>query len=211
MTLLAGFGLGAALAYLAGAGSGSPGLRLVLKPLPVVVLAAWVLWRSSSLGGRLVAAGLLLSALGDALLEWGTFLPGLLAFLVAHVAYIAAFVADERRPALARLVPFAAWSLAAFDQVRPGLGALTLPVAVYVAVITIMMWRAAARVGSPSTPPPAALVGLAGALAFGASDTLLALDRFAGPVPGARYWIMILYWLGQWAIAASAAWRASYR
>ncbi len=67
-----------------------------------------------------------------------------------------------------------------------------------------MMWRAAARVGSPGTPALAALLGLAGAIAFGASDTLIAFDRFAAPIPGARWPIMVLYWLGQCGIAASA-------
>jgi uncharacterized membrane protein YhhN len=94
----------------------------------------------------------------------------------------------------------------AYTAIRPGLGALALPVAAYVAVITAMMWRAAARVGSRSLPRRAALIGLGGAVAFGTSDTLLAFDRFAGPVRGAGLTIMLLYWLGQYGIAASAAW-----
>ena len=67
-----------------------------------------------------------------------------------------------------------------------------------------LAWRAAACVGSPRTPALPALLGLAGALSFGASDTLLAVSRFAVPVPGARWPVMILYWLGQCGIAASA-------
>jgi alkenylglycerophosphocholine/alkenylglycerophosphoethanolamine hydrolase len=67
------------------------------------------------------------------------------------------------------------------------------------------MWRAAARVGSPATPRLAARLGIAGAIAFGASDTLIALDRFAQPIPGVQLPILVLYWLGQWGIAASAA------
>ena len=67
-----------------------------------------------------------------------------------------------------------------------------------------MMWRAAARLGSPGTPALAALLGLAGAVAFGASDTLIAFDRFSAPIPGARWPIMALYWVGQCGIAASA-------
>ena len=77
-----------------------------------------------------------------------------------------------------------------------------------------MMWRAAARVGSPNVPRKAALLGLAGALSFGASDTLLAVNRFADPVPGAGWLVIVLYWLGQWGIAGSvvvAAARAELR
>ena len=78
------------------------------------------------------------------------------------------------------------------------------PVTGYVVVICCMMWRAAARVGSRDTPALAAALGLAGAIAFGASDTLIAFDRFAAPIPGSAWPIMLLYWLGQCGIAASA-------
>jgi len=64
--------------------------------------------------------------------------------------------------------------------------------------------RASARVGG-KVPARAAWLGLAGAIAFGASDTMIAFDRFSTPIPGARWPIMILYWLGQGGIAASAA------
>jgi uncharacterized membrane protein YhhN len=125
------------------------------------------------------------------------------AFLAAHVAYIVAFVVADRRPALGRALPFLVWGLSALHLLRPGIGTVAAPVGVYVAVICTMMWRAAARVGSPGTAR-GSLLGLAGAVAFGASDTLIAFDRFAEPIPGVRWSIMILYWLGQWGIAASA-------
>ncbi|HEY7922070.1 MAG: lysoplasmalogenase [Burkholderiales bacterium] len=201
--ILAGFGIAAALLFFVGWQLDLPWLRLLAKPLPALVLAGWVVRRNDRALGRLVSMGLVVSALGDALLEAGRFLPGLVAFLGAHVAYVAAFLSDERRPRLLRLAPFAAWTASIFPLLRPGLGELSVPVAVYVGVITIMMWRAAARVGSPATP--AARLGIAGAIAFGASDTLIALDRFAQPIPGVQLPILVLYWLGQWGIAASAA------
>jgi uncharacterized membrane protein YhhN len=43
-----------------------------------------------------------------------------------------------------------------------------------------------------------------GAILFGLSDTLIAIDRFHAPLPGARYAIILLYWAGQAGIAASA-------
>ena len=200
--LLAGVGVAAALLYLSGFG-GPP--RLALKPVPVLALAAWVSVRCREPLGRIVTVGLLLSAIGDVILGAGHFLHGLVAFLAAHVAYVAAFVADERRLRLARLLPFAAWSALAFSLLRPGLDEMTLPVAVYVTVITLMMWRASARVGSPTTSPLAARLGVAGAIAFGASDTLIAFDRFLQPIAHVELPVLLLYWLGQWGIAASAA------
>ncbi len=58
---------------------------------------------------------------------------------------------------------------------------------------------------SDNVSPLAARLGLAGAIAFGASDTLLAFDRFLQPITGVHFPILVLYWLGQWGIAASAA------
>jgi alkenylglycerophosphocholine hydrolase len=190
--------------YFAGLGLELPALRLVTKPLPALVLALWVTLRGHGATSRGVAAGLLLSAAGDVLLELGLFVPGLLAFLAAQVSYTAAFVAARRRLLPARAVPFLVYGVGVLLTLRQGLGPMALPVGVYVAVICTMMWRAAARVGDPASPAAGPWLGLAGALAFGASDTLIALDRFAAPIPGVSVPIMLLYWLGQWAIAASA-------
>lgn len=200
---LAALALGAALLYFVALALGVPLLRLLAKPVPALALAAWVNRRVGDRSGRLVASGLGLSAAGDTLLELGHFLPGLVAFLLAHVAYVAGFVASDRRPALARAIPFAAWGVAVLAVLWPGLGPMAGPVSLYVVVICTMMWRAAARLGG-ATPARAAGLGLAGALCFAASDTLIALDRFHAPVSGARWPIMLLYWLGQWGLAASA-------
>ena len=202
--VLAGVGIATALLYFIGMAAVIPALCLAVKPFPALALAAWVALRCPRPLGRLTAAGLVFSAVGDVVLETGLFLPGLLAFLAAHLAYVAAFLAAERRPALGRALPFLAWGLGAFAILRPGLGPMAAPVAVYVAVICTMMWRAAARVGSPGTPVLAATLGLAGAVAFAASDTLIAWNRFAAPLRGVRWPIMLLYWLGQSGIAASA-------
>jgi uncharacterized membrane protein YhhN len=202
--VLAGIGIGTALLYFVGLAAALPALCLAVKPFPALALAAWVAPRCPKPLGHLTATGLVLSAVGDVLLEIGLFLPGLLVFLAAHVAYVAAFLTADRRPALARALPFLAWGGGALALLRPGLGPMALPVAIYVAVICSMMWRAAARVGSPGTPALVATLGLAGAVVFGASDTLIAFDRFAAPIPGARWPIMFLYWLGQSGIAASA-------
>lgn len=193
----------AACAYLVGLVLPSAPLRLVTKAVPVLCLAAWVHGGSRGALARLVVAGLLLSAAGDLLLELGLFLPGLVAFLLAHIAYGAGFLSETRRAALARAIPFALYGVC-FDLVlRPRLGPLAMPVLVYTAAICFMMWRAAARIGASRSTPSAPWLGLGGALLFAASDTLIALDRFQGRLPGARYPIIALYWLGQLGIAAS--------
>jgi alkenylglycerophosphocholine hydrolase len=191
----------AATAYLAGLAFGWPELRLVVKPAPVLCLAALVLSARVGRAGALIAAGLLCSSLGDVLLELpGRFLPGLGAFLLAHVCYIAAFVSEERRLRPWLALPFAVYGIGVFRLLAPGLGGMATPVLVYAAAICGMMWRAAARVGSGRAR---AGLALAGAISFALSDTLIALDRFRAPLPGVRWPIMILYWLGQLGIALS--------
>lgn len=197
-------GLAAAVAYFAGLWLGGPALRLAAKPVPALALALWVALRNRELAGSATTAGLLLSALGDVLLERGLFVPGLLAFLAAHLAYAVAFTAGRPRLLPLRALPFLAFGVTVFLLLRQGLGALAVPVGVYVAVICTMMWRAAARVGGPAGPAAAQWLGVAGALAFAASDTLIAVDRFAAPIAGVSVPIMLLYWLGQWGIAAAA-------
>jgi len=192
----------AALAYFIGIAVQEPLLRLAVKPVPVLCLAALVLgWRRDGYG-RLLAAGLLLSSLGDVLLELpGRFVPGLAAFLCAHVAYAAAFWSDVRALRLPRALPFAFYGVGVYLWLRPGLGPMALPVGLYALAISVMMWRAAARVGVPSaTGAPLALIG---AIVFAVSDTLIAFDRFHAPIPGVRYAIMFLYWAGQLGIALS--------
>lgn len=193
----------AATAYFAGLALGWPGLRLALKPVPVLCLAAVVLSARAGRAGALIGAGLLCSSLGDVLLELpGRFLPGLGAFLCAHLCYVAAFVSEERRLLAWRALPFAAYGVGVFRLLAPGLGGMAMPVLAYAAAICTMMWRAAARLGSGRA---GAGLALAGAISFALSDTLIALDRFRAEVPGARWPIMILYWLGQLGIALSAA------
>ena len=189
----------AALAFLAGMALDRPLLRLATKAVPAACLAVMVAGDESR-RGRGVAAGLGLSALGDFLLEArpSFFLYGLIAFLAAHLAYVAAFLLASRRPAPLRAIPFAAWGATAFALLRDELGGFLLPVAVYMAAIVTMMWRASA-VGP---------LALAGAVLFGASDTLIAFDRFHAPLPWAPFPIILLYWAGQLLIALSATARS---
>ena len=191
----------AATLYLAALLTGRPGLRLATKPVPALALAAIVLTARRDGYGAALTAGLVLSAIGDALLEIpGHFVAGLATFLCAHLAYATAFVTDERRLRVERALPFAVWLVAAFAWIRPGLGEMQVSVVVYMLSIGTMMWRPAARGGAH----PGAAAATAGAVLFGLSDTLIAIDRFRAPVPGASYAIILLYWAGQAGIAASA-------
>lgn len=203
---LAIFGFAAVIAFLVGEALDLYLLRVLAKPWPVLVLAA-IVWASGRRPyARPIAYGLLLSALGDVLLEVSptTFLVGVGAFLLAHVAYIVAFLGETRELHWLRAIPFLAWGVAVVAWLRPGLEAagMLVAVAVYTATICAMMWRATARLG---TGARGARIAAVGALLFAASDTLIAVQRFGDDLAfaGIRYAIILLYWIGQTALAAS--------
>ena len=201
---LLGLALLAALLFLLSPAGAAPG-RALLKPVPVLCLALLALPSAPDRYASLMAWGLAVSAVGDLLLEGeGLFLAGLATFLLAHLLYLSAFVFDVRRISPARLVPFLAWGGIAFALLRPGLHAMTWPVVAYMAAIVAMMWRAAARVGVSPRGETSAWWALLGAVLFGASDTLIAFDRFGQKVEGVRLPILLLYWIGQAGLARSA-------
>jgi uncharacterized membrane protein YhhN len=200
--VLALVGLAAVAAYVVGLASGQPGLCLAAKPVPVLCLTLWTMARPSRYA-RLLALGLLVSMAADVAIEW-SFLAGLGLFLVAHLVYVAAFLVGPTRLRLPRALPVLAALGIAYHAVAPGLGSLKGPVVAYMAAIGTMVWRAAARVGRGERARPGEWSALLGAVAFAASDTLIALDRFEAPIPGARYAIILLYWAGQLGIALSS-------
>ncbi|HRI08165.1 MAG TPA: lysoplasmalogenase [Nannocystaceae bacterium] len=197
-------GIVAAGAFLIARTVDIPLLRLVAKPLPVLALAGLVFHSERDRYSAWVVGGLVLGALGDLLLELGdsTFLAGVAAFLVAHLCYIAAFMRRRPLPMWPRAIPLVIFGGLVFTALRPTLGGMTAPVAAYTAAICVMGWRALALLGRGDGRDT--WFAAAGALAFIASDTILAFNRFSEPIAGAGYSIILLYWLGQLGIAASA-------
>lgn len=190
--------------FFIGLGTEVTWLRLATKPLPVLVLAAVVaLARPGIRFRRLVAVGLVFGAAGDLLLELGLFVPGLLAFLVGHGWYLAAFLGVDRRLSPWTALPFAVWGVGLVLALADGAGDLLVPVAVYAGALCTLMWRAGSLLGSP-LPHRAALVLFVGAVAFGLSDSHIAIDRFGPAVPGARWGIMASYWTAQALVAVGA-------
>lgn len=215
--LFVALALAAAALFALGALLGVHLLRLASKPWPVVLLAAWV-WREAPADRYRSAmiAGLACSLAGDMFLEASPrslFLPGLVSFLVAHVFYVLAYLHDTRALEPLRALPAYAYGAILVALLWPGLGPMTIPVAVYAGVICTMLYRAAARVGRVEAT--SARLALVGAVTFAASDSLIAIGRFGGHLVEETWrtstpWrlaIMTTYWLGQWAIAASAVTR----
>lgn len=209
--------LAACVLFLLGMAQDIYWLRLITKPLPVLLMALWLLTLPAK--GRFqwaIIIGLFLSALGDLLLELelentpvDLFVLGLSSFLLAHVAYIVAFLQDARRLSLLRGALSFGYGAVIFAVLyfAGDLGGMVAPVLLYMLVICAMLWRAAARYGAPGVVPRSGREGLWGALLFVLSDSVLALNRFAFDIPFGGYIVIITYWMGQSDIALAAGWQ----
>ena len=151
-----------------------------------------------------VLGGLALSLAGDAfmMLRRKRFELGLGAFLLAHLCYITAFRTGMLpRFALQPLLPLAIFAALILRTLLPYLGKMKYPVLLYVAVITAMAALAAGRFIQWGGAKP--LFAFAGAVLFMASDSVLAYDRFAKPIPRAQIVILGTYFAAQTLIALS--------
>jgi len=200
-----------ALLAVAGNLLGLPTLIFVFKPATTLLIIAWAWPRGADtpVVRRWVLAGLWLSLAGDVFLMWPQqgFLPGLVAFLLAHLAYIVAFT---RRVRLAARPPaFAFYGAVAallLWQLWPGVPpALQLPVLAYVVCLASMAAQAAVTwlAARGSADEGLARRAAIGGLLFMTSDTLLAFNKFSVPVPLSALWILATYWIAQGLIAAS--------
>lgn len=159
-------------------------------------------------GPLLLVAALALSAIGDAFLAQDgekAFLGGLASFLVAHLAYVALFVATGAGTEILAVQPWrlalpVAVTLAALPLLRrllPAAGPdMRLAVAAYAAAILAMMW---------SSATVAAPLVMVGAAMFVVSDAILATAKFLfAPASRHHAWaapsVWMLYYLAQVAI-----------
>jgi uncharacterized membrane protein YhhN len=173
------------------------------KPATLVALtiAAVALDPAADAGARRwwFVAALVCSLAGDVLLMLdeparALFVPGLTAFLLAHVAYVIGFWTD--RPAFVAfviaaavvalvLVPLGVRIVAGARRAEPSLG---VSVTSYIVVISVMVAMALAT-GN-------VLAG-AGAVLFAGSDAMIGWNRFVRPFGAAAVAIMVTYHLGQ--------------
>lgn len=191
-------------------------LEYIAKPGVMLALLAW-LWTVTGFGGPTVwfALGLFFSLWGDVflMLPREQFIAGLLAFLLAHVAYVFGFTrslppANLLSLGLALLVTAAAGFV--YRRVRAGLLAggtpgLRAPVFLYTNVISLMLLTALLTLLRPEWPRPAALAASLGALLFFISDGVLAWNKFVTPLSWGRLAVMVTYHLGQVLITLGAA------
>ncbi|MDH1558824.1 lysoplasmalogenase [Ectopseudomonas chengduensis] len=205
-------GLAGAAVFLYGRITGDAQLSLLTKGIPVIALLLWLRQAPAGTYRRWIGIGLVFSLAGDILLDWpgDLFVFGLGAFLLGHLAYLRAYCSDSRQPALpALLLALIAGGAMFAILASSGLGELLIPVACYATAISLMLWRALARLGHPQLQPRSTWMAAGGAALFVLSDSLIGIDRFVASFDAAPYAIILTYWLGQWGITASAFQRSN--
>ena len=156
--------------------------------------------------GQWVLIALLLSAVGDTALLGSSssmFLLGLGSFLLAHLAYVVAFVVrgvDAAPTAIAAgglVVPIVVVIRWLWPHVP---AAMQRPVGAYAVIISLMV---AGAVGTVAAEGDARI--LVAAVAFYVSDLAVARNRFVAPGFDNRLWGLPLYYVGQFLFAWSVA------
>ena len=156
--------------------------------------------------GRLILLGLAFSWFGDMFLIGQSrifFLLGLGAFLLAHIAYVAAFVVQgiNRQWAVIATLPVAAAAVAVSAWLTPHMPPeLVIPVRIYTFVISLMLIAAIGTRGRGAT----ALI-LAGGLMFFLSDLSVAALRIVQSTFPTYVWGLPLYYAGQLCLAFSVS------
>ncbi|MGH2808202.1 MAG: lysoplasmalogenase [Actinomycetota bacterium] len=207
-------------------------LEYVFKPLTLlaVIVTAFYAGVDHTVSGAgetpelrtwyFILAALAFSLLGDIflMLPSDRFVPGLAAFLLAHICYVGAFNASfghYRTYAVGAAV--AVVSAMLFLRVRRGMvqkgqTKLLVPVALYVIAITVMVTAAVGTSFTPATDAEvvrgtlvrvdaryerAAPAAALGAILFYVSDALIGWTRFVRDFTQSRLAIMVTYHLGQ--------------
>ena len=189
-------------------------LHWFAKPATTLLIAG-IAWQArpaaSPFYRRAVLAGMGLSCVGDIalMLPVDAFVPGLVAFLLAHLCYIAAFRdgVHAGRGLLAAALLMGAFAIGNVLALWPHLPVpLRVPVLAYVVVLASMAVLALARCWQrPLMQAGSARWAAVGGVLFVASDSLLAWDRFGGGLPLAGLLVLGTYYGAQYAIARSVA------
>jgi uncharacterized membrane protein YhhN len=192
-------------------------LEYLAKPGVMTCLFIW-LYLTSGFQGALAwfGVGILFSLAGDIALLFieRLFLLGLVAFLLAHIAYLVGLNIPFPQAmgvwtiGIALVIGLNA--LRVIRRILEGLRnrgqtRLVLPVIAYSTVITLMLLSALITLFRPDWKSTPALLVSAGGFLFYMSDIILAWNRFVAPIKNGRMLNIGLYHLGQIAIVVGVA------
>ncbi len=171
----------------------------IIKAMPAIFLGLLALKHVSGRKGILLCLALLFCAGGDIALALDRrqyFVYGLALFLVGHILFIMLFLRDFHyqpvwvKPALLLLL----YGMIMGVFLIPRLGALLVPVVIYILVIT-SMGIAALFLNHPSK------IAFYGSIFFILSDSFIALNKFLAPNEITRFLILPTYYIALFLIA----------
>ncbi len=173
-------------------------LVFIIKSIPVFSLAFLVFYTIPGSKGKAIGIALIASGIGDIILEVDRetyFVYGLIAFLIAHIFYIIAFI---RKPEIDKSRTIVSLAIIAYGIIMayllvPYLENMFIPVMVYLCVIVAM--GVSSSIGTTNH-----YLVLIGACFFLVSDSILAINRFRSPIPFSTLWIMMTYYAAQFFI-----------
>jgi len=184
-------------------------LEYVVKPAVMICLFFW-LYLSTGLQGLTLwfGIGILFSLAGDVLLMISLdrmFIFGLIAFLLAHVAYLFGFQNELMEINAWSVLLIVILSISAVRVMRrivsairaKGQTRLANPVIVYSTVITVMLYAAMTTISNPVWKTNASFFVSVGAFLFYISDLILAWNKFVSPIKNGRILNIAAYHLGQ--------------
>jgi uncharacterized membrane protein YhhN len=199
--------LGTAVLHLWAEYRGPQWLTYAAKPATTVLIVLVALTAPtviSPLYYWLIVIGLLFGLAGDIflMLPRDRFIAGLVSFLINHLFYIVAFGSRIALPGWSVAgVGVVLYALLIYGLLYRHLGALQIPVIVYMVTIATMAWFGLALAGQQ--PGVWTLTAGVGSVLFVVSDSALALNRFRKPFAAAELIVLSTYYLAQWLIALS--------
>ena len=189
-------------------------LEWLAKPAVMVCLFIWLFLNTGLQGITFwFGIGILFSLLGDVLLMLSLdrlFVFGLGAFLLAHIFYIIGFRDQFASISAGSLLIVVLLGASAIRLMRRIVGAirvkgqnkLIVPVILYSAVISLMLFAALTTIFDPAWTTRASFFVSIGASFFFMSDIILAWNKFVSPIKNGRILNIALYHLGQIGLVA---------
>jgi len=176
-------------------------LRTIVKPIPLIVLLFMI--KPNSDYNKLIFIGFIFSLFGDVFLMKviDEFMFGLIAFLIAHVFYIIAFVKRNKQLKILSAAPFYVIAVILAVFFAKYTGDMTIPVIIYISIIITMAWRAFLQKNYSNISKFAFI----GALLFVFSDTNIAFTKFYSDYEFSKIVTIVLYWSAQYLIAKSVS------
>lgn len=192
-------------------------IEYIAKPGVILALIAWLIINDGFEGQLLFfIIGLIFSLTGDIalMLPKGSFIAGLILFLVAHIFYIIGFNVTIPQFSFAGFVILVLISINAIEISRriimgcaaQGRDNLQIPVVIYTIVISLMVYSALLTLIRPNSEwiPLASLLVSFGAILFFISDALLSLNKFVTPVKNGNLFVIVTYHIAQITIILGA-------